>query len=192
MTGVFLRMLVYENLAMIPKSMLGSSMAYQASKYIVKYISQTNPNNLGYLGLYLSNSVLLAALEENSRFSQTVFDNYIEICKSIIEREALVRWDIIAVGGLGRLLVANATKFSDIVRLIRALLEVNRTARSAIRSELEQSPDRHREIELNEMIIRAKDDATSWLSMYHRKTVKNEELESLLQLYLEDQNLNPD
>jgi hypothetical protein len=192
MTGEFLGMLVYGNMEMIPKSLLGSSMAYQASKYIVKYISPVNPNNLWYLRLYLSNSVLLAALEENSRFSKTVFESYIEICESIIEQEALVKWDLSAIGDLGRMLVANATKFSDVMRLMRGLLEVNRTARSAIRSELRQSPDRHRESELKGMKIRAKDDAISWLSMYHRKAVKNEELESLLQHYLEDKDLNPD
>jgi hypothetical protein len=140
MTGQFLRLLVQENVPAIPKALLGGSIAYQASKQIIRSVSPVNPNNLGYLRLYAGDSVLVSALKDNSRFSQAVFDNYVEICNSVIEMQALIKWDLRDFGGLGRLIVANAGEIGSVVQIMRSLLEINRAARVSIKRELSENP----------------------------------------------------
>jgi hypothetical protein len=192
MTGQFLTMLVQENVPEIPKALLGDSIAYQASKQIIRSISPVNPNNIRYLQVYAGASVLVSALKENSRFSQIVFDNYIEICNSVIEMQALIKWDLRDIGGLGRLIVASAGEITNVVQCMRSLLEINRMARAAIKKELGEEPDRRRRYELEAMMIMARKDITSWRTMQQRKAALNEELGNLIQLYMDNKGLNPD
>jgi hypothetical protein len=192
MTGQFLRMLVYENVQTIPKALLGSSFAYQASEFITRRISRVNPNKGGYLGLYLPNSNLVTTLKENSRFSQSVLDYYVDICNAVIDHQALISWDLKTIGELGRLIVTNAAEIATVAQVMSQLLEVNRRARAAIKQESTEHPDRHRKYELEAMMTRVKEDLASWRSMQQRKAPSDEELGRRIQLYIDSKELNPD
>ena len=55
-----------------------------------------------------------------------------------------------------------------------------------------EGPDRRRKYDLNTMMKLAKTDVVSWRSMKERKAPSQEELGSLIQLYIDSKELNPD
>jgi hypothetical protein len=185
MLGIFTSMVVYKrNMGDIQKSAIGSMLVYNSSEAIKRFITNKYPKRFNYLYLFLSTTVILDGLKQNSNFSKSIFDTLIDIVGFIAEKDIVGKLDMQEISGLCRLIIAHFHQITEAAKYVEEIIKVQKKIKTKISQELitnrSQSSSKNKRIMINEI----QKDIESYLSTMKRYNILNNDLKKVIIEYI--------
>jgi len=178
-------MIIYNSfLGEIQKDKIGSSFVYYSYEAIKRYITNGYPKKLNYLNFYLGNTHILHLLEQNSKFSKSVFSTFIELVDFLIDADKFDLSELEKLTGLCRLIIAYSPKILEASNFVEQILKLQKKLKIKYLQEIVTSRRQEQESnKANKIVSQIQKDMSTYLAGMNRKNIINEELKEVLEKY---------
>lgn len=186
MIGSFIEMIIFNNnLESYQKFRIGSMLAFNASGAIKKFADNKYPNQYSYLNFYVGTSHIQSLLHENSSFSQSVFDYYVDIFAHLVETDNFSKLDSEEISGLCRLIIANSKGVNDVNIYVEKIMKTQKKLKQKIFRDVISKTFKQKEIDDKRLLAsNIENDFKSYLNIMERETIVNDSLKATITKYV--------
>lgn len=188
MLGIFTEIIVFnDNMGELQKERMGASLAYGSCESIKRFITLNYQSKMGYLNLFMGTSTILDALKENSRFSTSIFETFINLSEFLLEKGLVNKFENQEISGLCRLIVGYSGQITAAGGYVGQILKLQEKLKISLEEKIALNDSKSNIRNLKELVQEINKDIKSYLNLMSTKRIVNDSLKETISRFIYEQ-----